>query len=185
MSQGEVTGLLIALREGDRQAFDRVWSMLYHELRRLARSQLRRPSATIDTTALVHEAYLKLVDADRIEVSDRSHFFALAVRVMRQVVVDLARSRASGKRGGEAVRIPLEEAAISIEEQSHLVLAVDQALHRLAEISERSTRVVECRFFGGLTERETAELLGVPLRTVQRDWKKGRAWLRRELEPAP
>lgn len=180
--RGEVTELLGALREGDREAFDRVWSLLYGELREIARRQRRQPGGTLGTTALVHEAYLKLVDQDRLEVHDRSHFLALAVRVMRQLLVDLARHHAAKKRGGEAVRLSLDEVAVSIEEQAHLVVSLDEALDRLSQLSQRWARVVECRFFGGLSEQETADVLGLSLRTVQRDWTKSRAWLRGELE---
>ncbi|HVS63533.1 MAG TPA: ECF-type sigma factor [Thermoanaerobaculia bacterium] len=179
--RGEVTELLIALRAGDRLALDRVWSLLYEELRILARRQRRTGGAALDTTALVHEAYLRLVEADRIEVRDRGHFYALAVRVMRQLLVDLARRQAAKKRGGEAIVISLDDTDLSTENQAHTVLALDDALERLGRLSERWTRVIECRFFGGLSERETAEVLGLPLRTVQRDWQKGRAWLRKEL----
>jgi RNA polymerase sigma factor (TIGR02999 family) len=182
--RGEVTGLLVAVRDGDREAFDQVWSLLYAELRELARRQGRKPDGTLDTTALVHETYLRLVDQERIEVKDRAHFFALAVRVMRQLLVDLARHHAAKKRGGQAKRLSLEQVAVAIEDQAHLVVSLDQALDRLAELSERWARVVECRFFGGLSERETAEVLGITLRTVQRDWMKSRAWLRNELETA-
>jgi RNA polymerase sigma factor (TIGR02999 family) len=181
VSRGEVTRLLGALREGDRRAFDRVWDLLYRELRSLARSQLRAPAATLDTTALVHEAYLKLVDAERIDLRDRSHFFALAAKVMREIVVDYARRSHAKKRGGDAVRLTFDETRLSIEREATLVLALDQALGRLAQLSERLNRVFELRYFGGLSEEETAEVLGVSLRTVQRDWLKSRAWLQREL----
>jgi RNA polymerase sigma factor (TIGR02999 family) len=179
---GEVTALLIAMRDGDRQALDSVWSLLYDELHAIARRQRRSPGGTLDTTALVHEAYLKLVQQDRIEVRDRAHFYALAVRVMRQLLVDLARQHGALKRGGDQVRLSVDDVSLPIEDQAHLVLVLDQALERLAQLSERQTKVVECRFFGGLSEQETADILGLPLRTVQRDWTKGRAWLRRELE---
>jgi RNA polymerase sigma factor (TIGR02999 family) len=180
-----VTRLLGALREGDRQALDRIWDLLYRELSTLARSQLRAPGATLDTTALVHEAYLKLVAAEGIELRDRSHFFALAAKVMREIVVDYARRTRAKKRGGEAVRLTLDdslgEQVASIEREASLVLAIDQALDRLGQLSERLNRVFELRYFGGLSEQETAEVLGVSLRTVQRDWLKSRAWLQREL----
>jgi RNA polymerase sigma factor (TIGR02999 family) len=180
-TRGEVTRLLGELREGDREAFDRVWDLLYSELRVLARSQLRKPGATLDTTALVHEAYLKLVDAERIDLRDRSHFFALAAKVMREVVVDFARRTRAKKRGGDALRLTLDETVLAVEREASLVLALDQALDRLARLSERLGRVFELRYFGGLSEQETAEVLGVSLRTVQRDWLKSRAWLQREL----
>lgn len=180
--QGEVTRLLSAMRGGDRAAFDRVWGILYQELRELARKQRHRPGATLDTTALVHETYLKLSRRDRLDIADKGHFFALAVRVMRQLLVDLAREHAAQKRGGGAVRLSLDEVAVAIEDQADVVLSLDQALSRLDEFNERWARVVECRFFGGLSEHETADVLGLTLRTVQRDWKKSRAWLRGQLE---
>lgn len=183
-TKGEITRLLGDLRGGDRAAFDRVWSMLYQDLRELARRQRHRPGATLDTTALVHETYLKLVGRDRLEIADRSHFFALAVRVMRQLLVDLAREHAAQKRGGGAVRLSLDQVAVAIEDQADVILGLDQALSRLEEFNERWARVVECRFFGGLSEQETAEILGLALRTVQRDWMKSRAWLRGQLESA-
>lgn len=181
-TQGEVTRLLGALRAGDREAFDRVWSLLYQELRELARKQRHRPGATLDTTALVHETYLKLAGRDQLQIADRGHFFALAVRVMRQLLVDLAREHSAQKRGGGAVRLSLDQVAVAIEDQADVILGLDQALSRLDEFNQRWARVVECRFFGGLSEQETAEVLGLTLRTVQRDWQKSRAWLRAELD---
>ena len=156
--------------------------MLYDELRTLARRQLRQPGSTLDTTALVHESYLKLVRQERIDVADRSHFYALAVRVMRQLLVDLARRHTAMKRGGRATHLSLDQVAVSVEDQAHLLVTLDQALDRLGQLSERWAKVVECRFFGGLSEKETADVLGLTLRTVQRDWMKSRAWLRAELE---
>jgi RNA polymerase sigma factor (TIGR02999 family) len=183
--RGEVTRLLGALRGGDREALDQIWDLLYQELTILARSQLASPRATLDTTALVHEAYLKLVRVDGIDLRDRSHFFALAAKVMREIIVDFARRTRARKRGGEVLRLTLDESlaepAISIEREASLVLAIDQALDRLGQLSERLNRVFELRYFGGLSEQETADVLGVSLRTVQRDWVKSRAWLQREL----
>ena len=176
--RGEITRLLGALNAGDREAFDQVWSLLYQELRDLARKQRHRPGSTLDTTALVHETYLKLAGREQLEIADKSHFFALAVRVMRQLLVDLAREHGAKKRGGGSVRLSLDQVAVAIEDQADVILGVDQALGHLDEFNGRWARVVECRFFGGLSEQETADVLGLTLRTVQRDWMKSRAWLR-------
>lgn len=181
-TRGEITRLLGALSDGDRAAFDQVWSLLYQELRDLARKQRYRPGATLDTTALVHETYLKLAGKDQLEIADKAHFFALAVRVMRQLLVDLAREHGAKKRGGGVVRLSLDQVAVAIEDQADMILGVDRALSRLDAFNDRWARVVECRFFGGLSEEETAEVLGLTLRTVQRDWMKSRAWLRSHLE---
>lgn len=180
---GDVTDLLVAYREGDREAFERLVPLVYHDLRRIAHRQLARgrPGATLDTTALVHETYLKLVDQTRVSVSDRAHFFALAARAMRQVIVDYARQRQAAKRGGGKVAVTLDRIQVPVAAQAELMLAIDQALGRLTELNERLTRVFECRFFVGLSEEETAEALDLSLRTVQRDWMKSKAWLRTEL----
>jgi RNA polymerase sigma factor (TIGR02999 family) len=183
---GDVTQLLVAYREGDRGAFDRLVPLVYEDLRRIARGHLRRwrPGETLDTTALVHEAYLKLVDQSRADWRDRSHFLAVCARAMRHVVVDYARRRAAAKRGGGARTEELDEERIAVAEQSGWMLALDMALTRLAEKNERLARVIECRFFAGLSEDETAQALGVALRTAQRDWLRARAWLREELRGA-
>jgi RNA polymerase sigma factor (TIGR02999 family) len=180
---GNITELLAAHRNGDPDAFDRLVPLVYGDLRRIASQQLRRlrGAATLDTTALVHEAYLKLVDQSRLEVDDRNHFFGVAARAMRQIVIDHARKRGAQKRGGGSSPVSLDDVQVAIHEQADLLLALDDALARLSLLNERLTRVFECRYFAGLSERETAEALAVSLRTVQRDWVKGRAWLRREL----
>jgi RNA polymerase sigma factor (TIGR02999 family) len=180
---GNITDLLAAHREGDPDAFDRMVPLVYDDLRRIASQQLRRlrGAATLDTTALVHEAYLKLVDQSRLEVDDRNHFFGIAARAMRQIVIDHARKRGAKKRGGGRWAVSLDSVQIAIDGQAEMLLALDQALGRLSLLNERLTRVFECRYFVGLSEQETAEALAVSLRTVQRDWLKGRAWLRREL----
>jgi RNA polymerase sigma factor (TIGR02999 family) len=179
----DITDLLAAYREGDRDAFEDLVPLVYHDLRRIAHRQLarHRPGRTLDTTALVHETYLKLVDQTRGTASDRSHFFALAARAMRQVIVDYARQRGAQKRGGGEVPLDLDRVQVPIEEQTEVVLALDHALERLTELNERLTRVFECRFFVGLTEQETADALDLSVRTVQRDWMKSKAWLRTEL----
>jgi len=179
----EITDLLVAQREGDREAFGRLVPLVYPELRRIARAQLagHRRGALLDTTALVHEAYLKLVDQTRVRAGDRAHFFALAARTMRQIVVNFARRRGTEKRGGGAVTIDLDRVQVPAREQPEVVLAIHGALERLERLSPRLATVFECRYFLGLSERETTEALGLPLRTVQRDSMKSRAWLRAEL----
>ncbi|MGH2406027.1 MAG: sigma-70 family RNA polymerase sigma factor [bacterium] len=182
-TEHDITGLLLAWRAGDRTAVDRLFPLVYDELRRIAHRQLGRERAdhTLGTTALVHEAYLKLVDQTRAKWADRAHFFAVAARAMRRILVDYARRHRALKRGGERARISLEDAALVAEERADTLLALDEALTRLAELDERLSRVVECRFFGGLTEEETAEALGITTRTVRRDWLKAKGWLSRAL----
>ena len=182
-NQGEITNLLIAHREGNRQAFEQLVPLVYDDLRRIARRQLARHRAqgTLNTTALVHEAYLKLVDQTRVEVNDRNHFFAIAARAMRQIIIDYARKRTAQKRGGGVRPISLDKVQVGVPEQAETLLAIDDALERLSQLNERLTRVFECRYFAGLTDQETADALSMSLRTVQRDWMKGKAWLRREL----
>lgn len=181
--QGEITRLLIAHGDGDRQAFEELVPLVYEDLRRVARRQLGRHRAqgTLNTTALVHEAYLKMVDQTRVEINDRNHFFAIAARAMRQIIIDYARKRSAQKRGGGKRPISLDKVQIAVTEQAEMMLAIDSALKKLSTLNERLTRVFECRYFAGLSEQETADALAMSLRTVQRDWMKGKAWLRREL----
>jgi RNA polymerase sigma factor (TIGR02999 family) len=184
MSQGpEITELLNDLRKGRKEALDRLFPVVYAELRRIAHRQLRRGqgSGTLGTTALVHEAYIKLVAPSRAEWQDRAHFFAVASMAMRQILVDSARQRIAGKRGGSRRRVALDDEAIGVEDRAEALLELDEALTKLAAVDARLARVVECRFFGGLTEEETAEALGVTARTVQRDWVKARGLLHGEL----
>jgi len=183
MANKEITQLLIAHRDGDAEAFQKLVPLVYEDLRRIAGQQLARLrfGDTLNTTALVHEAYLKLADQTRMEVQDRNHFFGVAARAMRQIIIDYARRRSAEKRGGGRATIPLDSVQIGVEEQAETLLAIDAALDRLSELNERLTRVVECRYFGGLSEQETADALTVSLRTVQRDWMKSKAWLRQEL----
>jgi RNA polymerase sigma factor (TIGR02999 family) len=179
---GEVTRLLLAHQSGDDQALDRLVPLIYDDLRRLARRQLAgHQRGQLDTTALVHEAYLKLADQESLPGESRRHFLAIAARAMRQVVVDFARRRQARKRGGDAVRIPLEALELAVTGEVETLLDLDQALSRLAAFDRRLVSVVECRFFAGLSEEETAEALAVSARTVQRDWLKARAWLQREI----
>jgi len=181
---GEITGLLAAARQGDGDAASRLMALVYDELRIMARRQLRgrRPGQTLTTTALVHEVYLKLVDQDGVPWQDRSHFFGVAALAMRHILVDSARRRVAKKRGGEDVRIPLDELRLSggapdAEARAVEVLAIDRALTSLAALNERLSQLVELRFFAGLTEEETAEAMGTSERTVRRDWRKARAFL--------
>lgn len=181
----DVTQLLAAAQRGDRSAFDRLLSLVYDELRRIAQGQMRREREghTLDTTGLVHEAYVKLVDQGQAEWSDRAHFFGVAARAMRQILIDYARRRMAQKRGGAWQRTTLEEDELPVEVQFEELIALDDALRRLDQLDERLRQVVEYRFFGGLTEEETAAVLGVTPRTIQRDWAKARAWLYKELYP--
>ncbi len=182
-SEHDITGLLIAWRGGDGHAVDRLFPMVYDELRRIAHRQLRgeRPDHTLGTTGLVHEAYLKLVDQTRAQLVDRTHFFSVAARAMRRILVSYARQHRALKRGGAATQVGLSDASLVAAERGDTLVALDEALSRLAEVDERLTQVIECRFFGGLTEEETAEALGVTARTVQRDWVKAKGWLSRAL----
>jgi RNA polymerase sigma factor (TIGR02999 family) len=179
-----VTRLLIQLREGDQAAWDRLLPLVYEELRRIAHNQLRSQDKghTLNTTALVHETYLKLVDQNSVTVRDRAHFFCLSARAMRHVLIDHARKRSTAKRGGGWRQLPLDDAEIPVEETADILLALDEALTRLSGLNDRMSRVVECRFFGGMTEQETAEALGVTDRTVRREWTKARLWLYSELQ---
>jgi RNA polymerase sigma factor (TIGR02999 family) len=180
----EITGVLAALRPGDRDAFGAFFPLVYDELRRMARRRMRgeRPSHTLSPTALVHEAYLKLAGLERIEWRNRAQFFALAAQAMRQVLVDHALRRKAKKRGGGQVHVTLSEQvggrALPVEE----ILALDAALRRLEENDARRARVVVCRFFAGMEVEETAAALGVSEATVKRDWTYARAWLNRELD---
>jgi RNA polymerase sigma factor (TIGR02999 family) len=162
---------------------DELLPLVYDELRRIAHRQLRaeRPDHTLSTTALVHEAYVKLVDQTRARWTDRAHFFAVASRAMRRILVDYARQGQAAKRGGGVRPVTLDDAASMTEDRADTLVAIDEALTRLAGLDERLSRVVECRFFGGLTEEETAMALRVTARTVRRDWVKAKGWLYNEL----
>ena len=179
----EVTQLLLAWSEGDEQALDRLVPLVYDELRRLAQSYMRRERAdhTLQTTALIHEAYLRLIDANRVQWRNRAHFFGVASRLMRQILVTIARERGAQKRGGGAEQVSLDEAMMIDEGRDEDLVALDEALGELAQIDARKAQVVEMRFFGGLTEDEIAAALNVSAETVRRDWRLARSWLRREL----
>jgi len=181
----DITDLLLAWRAGDSSAVDRLFPVVYEELRRIAHHQLgrERPDHTLGTTALVHEAYLRLVDQTRAQWADRAQFFAVSARAMRRILVDYARRHRALKRGGERARIDLDDLTFGVDVRAEILIALDEALLRLAELDERLSRVVECRFFGGLTEEETAGVLAVTPRTVQRDWVKAKSWLYQALQP--
>lgn len=177
-----VTELLRELRAGRSDALERLFSLVYDELQRIARRHLARESGAeaLESADLVHEAFLRLVDPARVEWQDQHHFYALASRAMRQILIDLARRRRAARRGGGWRRVELDDPP-AVEERTELRLEVAQALARLARRNERLGRVVECRFFGVLSELEMARALGVSERTVRRDWRQAKAWLRREL----
>jgi RNA polymerase sigma factor (TIGR02999 family) len=178
LDAGEITGLLTALREGDRSALDRLFPLIYAELRERAHRQLarRRPGDTLSTTALVHEAYLKLTASAHQTYQDRVHFFAVASRAMRQILVDYARRTTAVKRGGGHA-ITLDPDKVAEPGRAEELLALDEALIQLERLDERLARTVELRFFGGLSVEEAADALAVSPRTVKRDWRKARAFL--------
>jgi RNA polymerase sigma-70 factor, ECF subfamily len=178
-----VTVLLRAWREGDETALDALMPLVHEELRRIARRCLHgeRANYSVQATELVNEAYLRLVDVQHVDWQNRTHFLAMSARLMRRVLVDLGRSRGAEKRGGGAVRVTLDDAAIGSVAPEADVIRLDDALQALAVLDERKSRVVELRFFGGLTVDETALALQVSSKTVLRDWEFARAWLQREL----
>jgi len=177
------TELLLALSAGDRDALNDLMPLVYDELRAIARRKLRgeRPGHTLDTTGLVHEAYIKLIRLDRVQWKSRAHFLAIAAQAMRNILVSHARSRKRIKRGGGAVHVPLDDAAEVPPVEIDRILALDSALERLAELNPRHARIVEYRFFGGMTIEETAAVLDVSPATAKRDWSLLRLWLGREL----
>ncbi len=182
--QQPVTQLLIAYSNGNRSALDQLLPMVYRELRRIAELRMRRerPDHTLNATALVHEAYIKLMDQGDVSWQNRAHFFAISSRLMRQILIDYARKHNAEKRGGGAPDTLLEGKEISLGERADELLALDEALEQLATFDERLARVVEYRFFGGLTIEETAAVLDISPMTVKRDWRKAKAWLYRELK---
>jgi RNA polymerase sigma factor (TIGR02999 family) len=180
----EITQLLLAWGQGDQAALEQLMPLVYEELRRRARLYMSRQRSghTLQTTALVNEAYLRLIDSSRVQWQNRAHFFAVSSQLMRRILVDFARDHASLKRGGGAQRIALESAPeISVERSADLI-ALDDALHALHALHPRQSQIVELRYFGGLSEEETAEALKISPRTVRRDWSLARAWLYRELK---
>ena len=181
--ESDITRLLRELAEGQPDALDRLMPLVYDELRRIAHGQLRgeRPGHTLSTTALVHEAYLKLVNLRQMEWQHRAHFFGVAARLMRRILIDYARARKREKRGGEMIQVPLAEGLVAPVERVEALVALDEALTRLEARNPRQSRVVECRCFAGMSVEETAAALGTSPATVKRDWAFSRAWLNREL----
>jgi RNA polymerase sigma factor (TIGR02999 family) len=182
--QGDVTRLLARLAAGGRETLDELLPLVYDELKQVARRRLQneRTGHTLMTTDLVHEAYLKLAGFDRIHWENRAHFYALAAGIMRRILVDHAVRRNARKRGGDRRQVPLEEVELPVEYAGADLIALDAALERLAALNQRQARVVECRYFGGMNVKDTAEALGISAATVKRDWTVARAWLHRELE---
>jgi len=182
----QVTRLLLEWSEGDENALAKLMPLVHDELHQLAHRHMRRESAghVLQTSALINEAYLRLVDQPQIRWHDRAHFFGIAARLMRQILVDEARSRNAAKRGGSFIQVPLDEASTVIQEQATNVAALDDALQRLEVFDARQGKIVELRFFGGLSIDETAEVLKVSPGTVMRDWTFARAWLRNEMSCA-
>jgi RNA polymerase sigma factor (TIGR02999 family) len=180
----EVTLLLQDWCRGDRTALDKLMPLVYDELRRLAHRYMVREHVghTLQTTALVNEAYLRLIDAGQVEWKDRAHFFAISANLMRRILVEFARSRGSRKRGGDVCKVELDEAFIPSPGRDTDLVALDDALNALAEIDSREAKVVELRFFGGLSVDETAEVLGISDKTVMREWNLAKVWLLQELK---
>lgn len=176
----EVTGLLVAWSNGDKAALDRLMPLVYEELRRLAHHYMNRerPGHTLQTTALVNEAYLRLVDQESMRWENRAHFFGIAARLMREILVDHARSRRAAKRGGAQVKLSLSKVDRIGSRPDVTLIALDEALGRLEAIDAQKSRIVELKYFGGLSIEETAEVIGISPATVKRDWKMARAWLR-------
>jgi RNA polymerase sigma factor (TIGR02999 family) len=179
----EVTGLLKAWSGGDQAALERLADQVYDELRRIARRYMRNERAgnTLQTTALVNEVYLRLVDVKNVDWQQRAQFFAIAAQMMRRILVDAARARGSRKRGGGAVKVNVDEALVVSPERDSSLVALDEALEAFTKLAPRQAKVVELRYFGGLSEEETAEVLRISVRTVRRDWDFSKSWLMREL----
>ena len=179
----QITGLLLAWGQGDEAALETLMPLVYDELRKVAARHMRsqRTGHTLQTTALVNEAYIRLIDASQVKWQNRAHFFAVAAHFMRRILVDFARTRNYQKRGGGAIAVSLDEAVVEVPERGADLLALDEALTRLQLLNERQAQVVELRYFGGLSEEETAEALKISERTVRRDWNFARVWLHREL----
>ncbi len=183
MQPASVTGLLLKWGQGDEAALEQLMPLVHHELHQIARRHMGHegPGHSLQATALVNEAYLRLVDARGVPWQDRAHFLAVAARIMRRILVDHARARHSQKRGGAAARVSFDEALLVSNEQAQDFVALDDALEALARFDARKSRVVELRFFGGLSVQEAAVVLGVSIDTVMRDWRLAKAWLQREM----
>ena len=179
----DVTEILHQWSAGDELAAERLFPLIYDELKKRAQIYMigERKNHTLQPTALVHEAFLKLIDQDRVDWQNRAHFFGVASTIMRRILVDHARAHAAEKRGDGAIRLSIDDVQIPLEQRAADLVALDNVLERLAEFDERKAKIVEMRFFGGLTEEEIAENLAISPRTVQRDWKTARLWLYREL----
>lgn len=180
----KITRMLREWSDGNREALEEVMPLVYNELHKQARRYLRRERRdhTLQTTALIHEAYLRLIDQREVNWESRTHFFAVAANMMRRILVDYAKAKHRGKRGGDAVKLPLEEAALVVNDEKKIdLMALDEALNRLAEIDEQQARIVELRYFSGLSLEETAAALKVSRTTVANDWSLAKAWLHREL----
>src|SRR5262245_10352485 len=182
-SSQEVTRLLLAWRGGDQEALERLTPLVYGELRRMARRFMRRerPDHTLQTSALVNEAYLRLIDYRQVDWQNRAHFFGIAAQMMRQILIDHARSHARAKRGGALRQVSFEETAVVSKQRAAELIALDDALNDLAAFDLSKSQIVELRFFGGLTNEEVGEVMGMSLRTVEREWRKAKAWLRRAI----
>lgn len=181
---GEITLMLMELTDGNHEVVDKIYPHIYDELRRLAGSYLRRerPDHTLQPTALVHEAYMKLIDQTRVKWQNRAHFFGIAAQIMRRILMDHARKHLAGKRGGNAEVLPLEEEILVVsQDKSAELLALDDALEQLERLDPQKAKVVELRYFGGLSIEETAEVLGVSVPTVNRHWRMAKAYLYSEL----
>ena len=180
---GQITRLLVDWRSGDQAALDRLLPLVYDELRRVARNHMRReqPDHLLQTTALVHEAYLRLVDQKNVRWQTRAHFFAVAAQVMRHILVDYARGRQRAKRGSGMAELPLHDVAVLSDSRAEELMAVHVALDHLATVDPRKSKVFELRYFGGLSVDEAAEAMDVSPATVARDWRMAKAWLRREI----
>jgi len=184
LATSELTGLLDDWKRGDPTALERLTPLIYDELRRIAHryAQHERNGHTLQTTALVHEAYLRLAGTEKADWQNRAHFFAVTAQVMRHILIDHARRRRYVKHGGEAQQIPIEEAGLMASQRAAELVALDEALEELARLDPRKARVVELRYFGGLGLEETAQALGISLMTVRRDWRAAKAWLYRALK---
>ena len=182
-AQQEVTQLLIRLTDGDRAVLDELLPLIYGELRRVAAGYQRResPGHTLQPKALINEAYLRLVDQQDVEWQDRGHFFAVATRVMRHILIDHARGRTRSKRGGGASHVPLDDMEALAPGRAAEIIALDEALQTLATLHPRKCQIVELRFFGGLTVEETAEVLGLSAITIKREWRSAKAWLHTQI----
>jgi RNA polymerase sigma-70 factor, ECF subfamily len=182
LEPNDITGMLAAWNGGNKDALDRLMPLVYPECRRVARRYLgRRAGETLESAALANEVYLKLVGAGKVQCQNRMHFFALCAQMTRRILVDHARRSRSAKRGGDAVHVPLDEMLVQVEARGIEVVALDSALQSLAQIDARKSRLVELRYFGGLSLEEAAEVLGVSPETAKRDWRMARAWLYTQL----